>query len=441
MELKIVAFLLLAFSLSFAVADSHKTQKISDLPGGAGFKGLKQDVTSHSGYITVNPKVDANLFYWCFESQNNPATDPFIVWLTGGPGCSSILALTFENGPFTVNGTNTSINLVPNAHGWNNKATVCWVDQPAGTGYSFTKIDYIHNEAGVQTEMWTFFNAFFKFYPQYQGLDFFLSGESYGGHYVPAISAYIVSQQSSGSKVVNFKGASIGNGWVAPIIQFGAYAPFALANNLITSYVDQQMNSTYQQCYQSLESGKYGTGVFDTCESIMNYVLQANPGLNYYNIHTECNGPLCYNFDLITFYLNENSTKTSLGVPQSITWQACDSAGNPFIPYDELKSFAIDVPATLAGGVQVLVYSGMYDLICNYYGGNAWTSQLQWPGQSGFNSQQMANWKVGSVTAGSFKSYSNLTWLEVEAAGHMVPHDQPANALAMINTFISGQSF
>jgi carboxypeptidase C (cathepsin A) len=61
------------------------------------------NVTQHTGYITVNETHGGNLFYWLFESRGDPQKDPLVVWLTGGPGCSSILALFTENGPFLMN--------------------------------------------------------------------------------------------------------------------------------------------------------------------------------------------------------------------------------------------------------------------------------------------------------------------------------------------------
>ena len=57
--------------------------------------------------VQVNKTHGVNLFYWFFESRHDPTTDPLVVWLTGGPGCSSELVLLTENGPFLINGTDT----------------------------------------------------------------------------------------------------------------------------------------------------------------------------------------------------------------------------------------------------------------------------------------------------------------------------------------------
>lgn len=85
---------------------------------------------SVSGYFNITGTRDAAYFYWLFESRSDPANDPLVVWLTGGPGCSSILALFVENGPCYVNeyGNGT----LPNPYSWNSNANILWIDQPVG---------------------------------------------------------------------------------------------------------------------------------------------------------------------------------------------------------------------------------------------------------------------------------------------------------------------
>jgi cathepsin A (carboxypeptidase C) len=88
---------------------------------------------SYHGYLPVNKKSRDFMFYWFFESRHHPSTDPLLIWLTGGPGCSSELAVLTENGPFNLSDTGEP---VINKYSWNNKANIIYVDSPIGTGFS-----------------------------------------------------------------------------------------------------------------------------------------------------------------------------------------------------------------------------------------------------------------------------------------------------------------
>ena len=54
--------------------------------------------TWYSGLVDLTHQDD--MFYWWFESRNDPQNDPLVLWLTGGPGCASEIALFYENGPY-----------------------------------------------------------------------------------------------------------------------------------------------------------------------------------------------------------------------------------------------------------------------------------------------------------------------------------------------------
>ena len=54
------------------------------------------------------------MFYLFFESRKSKS-DPVVIWLTGGPGCSSELALFYENGPFKIA---NNLSLIWNDYGW-----------------------------------------------------------------------------------------------------------------------------------------------------------------------------------------------------------------------------------------------------------------------------------------------------------------------------------
>lgn len=81
----------------------------------------------HYGYIAVNEQQNGNLFYWVIESESNPAVDPVVLWMSGGPGCSGELAMFMENGPWFILKNQT---LVDNPFSWSKVATVIWIDQP-----------------------------------------------------------------------------------------------------------------------------------------------------------------------------------------------------------------------------------------------------------------------------------------------------------------------
>jgi len=165
----------------------------------------------------VNLTNGDDMFYWMFNSKQAPSTDPLVMWLTGGPGCASEIALFYENGPYKIN---DDLSLTANAYTWNKVSNLLYIDQPIGTGFSkcssITHLDTTEEEIAANVN--SFISGFLEENPDFKGRDFFITGESYAGHYIPAIAYYLTKNVTNLG--VNFKGIAIGNGWVDPYIQY-----------------------------------------------------------------------------------------------------------------------------------------------------------------------------------------------------------------------------
>ena len=143
--------------------------------------------------------------------------DRTVVWLQGGPGATTFFGVFTELGPFEV--TKHGVKL--REHTWNVLHNVLFIDQPVGTGYSFTYVDdcYPQDQTAVGRDLYSAVVQFFKLFPELQDNDFFVAGESYGGKYVPALAQAIHTNNKTTDVRINLKGLLIGNGWFDPTTQ------------------------------------------------------------------------------------------------------------------------------------------------------------------------------------------------------------------------------
>lgn len=362
------------------------------------------------------------------------------------------MALFAENGPCSVNadGAGTTVN----PHSWHTKANVMWVDQPAGVGFSTAGTT--HDEAGVASNMHTFLQGFYAKFPKYQKVPFFVFGESYAGHYVPAITHKIWQENKAGSGLkIPLAGLAIGNGltnpeeqykWYAEMGHTGGKAEGGHAPGVFNEATYLAMKAATPGCTKAIHECNSGTGnntqqcisAFETC-NVMAQLPYKLTGKNPYDMRIPCeHGNLCYDFDMITKYLNSKSTQSELGVHG--TWQSCNMAVNLRFELagDWMVNFHTMIPDMLHDGLKVLIYAGDCDYICNWLGNKAWTKTLDWEQKDEFNKASDADWEMDGKTVARLRSASNFHFMQVYEAGHMVPMDQPAVSLEMVNKFISG---
>ncbi|KAG8649015.1 hypothetical protein MANES_08G061300v8 [Manihot esculenta] len=187
---------------------SKEDDKIVRLPGQPQVR-----FQQYAGYIPIDEKQERALFYYFVEAETEPASKPLLLWLNGGPGCSSVGAGGFsEHGPFRTTDGRT---LIRHQYSWNKEANILYLESPAGVGFSYSAdasfYNIVNDTITAQDNLKFLQNWLVKF-PEYKSRDLFIAGESYGGHYVPQLAKLIVQ---SGLHF-NLKRIALGN----PLLDF-----------------------------------------------------------------------------------------------------------------------------------------------------------------------------------------------------------------------------
>ncbi|KAH9321515.1 hypothetical protein KI387_016154, partial [Taxus chinensis] len=184
--------------------------RINVLPG----QPSNVNFAQYSGYINVDKKAGRALFYWLIEATDDAQSKPLLLWLNGGPGCSSVaFGEAEEIGPFHINSDGKTLFLNP--YSWNKLANILFLDSPAGVGFSYTNTSSDILESGdkrTAEDSFIFLTNWLEKFPQYKDRDFYISGESYGGHYVPQL-AQVIYRRNKGlaNPIINLKGYMVGN--------------------------------------------------------------------------------------------------------------------------------------------------------------------------------------------------------------------------------------
>ncbi|PIL29186.1 hypothetical protein GSI_09235 [Ganoderma sinense ZZ0214-1] len=176
---------------------------------------------SFAGNIPVDRVGHPNdtFFFWGFEKVGQPGSltaasypdnsDPWILWVQGGPGSSGMLGLAVENGPIHVLPNYT---WTVNPYSWNQLADTIWIDQPVGTGFSTAdSTGYVADEDQMAEDFINFLQNLVKVFPSLATRPLYLAGESYAGHYIPYLLKHILPLDDPPVNIVKI---AIGNGFI-----------------------------------------------------------------------------------------------------------------------------------------------------------------------------------------------------------------------------------
>ncbi len=375
---------------------------------------------SYAGLITTNSSVNADAFFWYWPALNGNASAPLLVWLQGGPGSSSMFGMLVEMGPYRIS---KDLTPVPNPFTWAQEYSMVFLDNPRGTGFS---------SADVLCTSWECygadFDSFIRQFMQGFGLlenDLYITGESYGGHYVPASAFAVHTNNALGVKpAVRLQGVAVGNGFVAPLEMSGGYADIIFQAGLLSLPEYATAQSYVRNITERIAASDY-VGAYLVWDAFLNG--DSTPGgawftnvtglTNYFNIAIETPP----DFGYFAPWLTSQTVRAALGVGTR-PFNDGNIAVELALKGDVMFSQKPNLEALLAHGYKVLLYNGALDLICGAPLTERYVPLLDWQGRGGWNASPKVQWKdvdVQGAVSGYSRSFENLNHVIMRGAGHM----------------------
>lgn len=488
---RVVLVSLTCLLMSFGPTQSApESALITQIPGFSGTIPSKH----YSGYVTVDQNHGRNLFYYFVESERNPSEDPLVLWLNGGPGCSSFDGFIYEHGPFNFEKAKTKGSLPQlhlNPYSWSKVSNIIYLDSPAGVGYSYSvdQSDYITGDRKTASDSHTFLLKWFELYPEFLSNPFFISGESYAGVYVPTLTYEVAKGIEAGvTPTINLKGYMVGNGVTDDEFDGNALIPFVHGMGLISDDLFQEVNT---EC-----GGNYYNNLSASCETKLAKVDRDIEGVNIYDILEPCyhspeamlitttnsklpasfrrlgeterplavrtrmfgrawplrapvreglvptwpellnsNSVPCTDDEVATTWLNNETVRKALNVAEESlvdSWELCTDR----ISFHHDAGSMIPYHRNLTtGGYRALIFSGDHDMCVPFTGSEAWTRSL------GYQIlDEWRPWFSNGQVAGYTQAYDhNLTFLTVKGSGHTVPEYKPREAFDLYSRFLAGK--
>lgn len=465
---------------------SAAEDEIKSLPG----LNYTLNFKHYSGYLEADDQKNRFWHYWFTESQSNPSKDPLVLWLNGGPGCSSLLGLLTELGPYSVTKEGS---IVENPFSWNKRANIVFMESPAGVGFSYSVDGSVKaDDDSTAKQNHHALRSFLNKFPQFKDRPLYLTGESYGGVYLPTLAVLVDKDPE-----MNLKGVAVGNGYLdanklAESLIFFSYYHGLIGHSAwkglqthccdgkppargICKFTDPRRSEKCTEYIQEatttiLDSGLNPYNLYDRCAGVSSNLGEANVGMKQQFIGREHfdkslimhafnvskltysrfgktlstkkfqlirGDPPCTDDGITIRYLNRDDVKSALNIPQGL---------KPFTTcFDEIE-YTMIYPASRDGlapqirslleserNLTLLVYNGDVDMMCNFFGDEWFVDDLKRKVISDYRP-----WHVNSQVAGFVKHFDGITYMTVKGSGHMVPTDKPVEALQMFNVFLYG---
>ncbi|XP_020554981.1 serine carboxypeptidase-like 18 isoform X2 [Sesamum indicum] len=441
------SFHLLLSLLLLINATASSQSIINTLPGFHGTLPFKLE----TGYIGVGEEDEVQLFYYFIESENDPQTDPLILWLTGGPGCSGFSGLVYEIGPlaFDVEAFDGSFpSFITNPYSWTKVANIIFIDSPVGTGFSYATTSQAYNTSDTKSveHNYLFLRKWLSNHPEFVKNHLYIAGDSYGGKIVPMVALEIAKGNEARIEPrILIQGYIVGNSRTDPNKDENEKLPYAHRMALVS---DEYFELAKRNCngeYVSPDPDNigclYALQLVNECTSRVDEAHILEPKCKFMSPRPSVSRspqlfleddpvdllslskqekPWCRNYNYVSSYVwaNNETVQEALQIRQGTIsdWKRC----NRSLSYEQdVLSVSKHHQLLSDKGFQALAYSGDHDMIVPYMSTLKWIRDLNLT-----LDEDWRPWTVDGQVAGYTMKYKNnqaeLTFATVKARTKLV---------------------
>lgn len=436
--------LILLLALTYA---DRPTDRVKNLPG----VSPQPTFPIYSGYIPIPNSGGKQIHYVFMESQNNPKSDPVVLWLNGGPGCSSMDGLFYENGPYVFQPQSTK--LLQNAYSWNQNASMLYFEAPAGVGFSilgesannYTDDNTTAHDNGVALSYF-----FTQYFPEFAPNKFFIAGESYAGIYVPTLAYWTLQYNILFPNTkINLQGIMVGNGVTDWNYDATAALPDFLWWHTIYGY---PLRNTWvnNNCTVYSDSA--------ICQNTFGSIMNLMNNINIYDIYRDCDFdnqvgnkylytswlhedlqivPPCVDALGLTYYMNSDAVRAAFNIPDTLNlWSICTTLDYQ-VDYERGSVYLY--PELVQSGLRILIYSGDTDAAVPVSGTAQWINNLNMTVTNDWREWYLQSPPNGNQVAGFVVNYGkNFTFMTIKGVGHMSIQWKRPEGYHMFLNFING---
>ncbi|KAL0356913.1 UNVERIFIED_CONTAM: Serine carboxypeptidase-like 18, partial [Sesamum calycinum] len=361
-----------------------------------------------AGYIGVGEEDEVQLFYYFIQSENDPARDPLILWLTGGPGCSGFSGLVYEIGPlaFDLEGFDGSFpSFTLNPYSWTKIANIIFIDSPVGTGFSYATTSQAYNNSDTKSAQYnsSFLRKWLLNHLEFVKNRLYIAGDSYGGKITPMVALEIAKGNEAGLKPrMSLQGYIVGNAVTDANKGSNEKVPFAHGMGLVPDeYFELAKSSCNGEYVNSDPNNKqclYALQLVNECISSINEEHIAEPFCNFMSPRSNVSRPgkllvedpidliflpkyertFCRHYNYVTSHIwaNDETVREALHIREGTIgdWRRCNI--NRISYEQDVESVFRHHQLLNEKGFQALIYSGDHDMAISYISTLKWIHKL-----------------------------------------------------------------